>query len=364
MMLSSEMRILILTPTAPPSITGNAITAERWRQSLQKKGVSAKVWAAQEMNVTDLLAELESFKPNLIHVHHASRAGDLLLDHRMMPIVRRLPLVVSPGGTDINIDPHIEDRKQIVTQVYEMAHIIISQSRETSNQIRALFPGFQKQIALVPKAFSWSGHDACDLREIAGCQNEDILFFLPAGIRPVKGTLECLMTFEKLHAVRPSTKIVFAGPSLHVQYTARFEEELKRFHPFAHWIPTIPPAAMRSAYETSDIALNFSFYEGLSNALLEAIAVGKPVLVSNIPGNWWPVLGEDGDRPAGYLFDTRDPEDFIYHALRLIDDKDLREAFGRTGQERASRWPTPEMEADGLIQTYRMALGARYNLFR
>ncbi len=35
----------------------------------------------------------------------------------------------------------------------------------------------------------------------------------------------------------------------------------------------------------------------------------------------------------------------------------IREAFGRTGQDRASRWPTPEMEADGLIQTYRMALG-------
>jgi glycosyltransferase involved in cell wall biosynthesis len=357
MKLNSEMRILILTPTALPSITGNAITAERWRRSLQRKGVSAVVLAAQEMNTTDLLFELESFKPNLIHIHHASRAGSLLLDYRVMPIALRLPLVVSPGGTDINIDLDIEDRKQIVTRVYEMARIIISQSRETSKQIRTLFPGFQKQIALVPKSFSWSGHDVFDLRKIARCQNEDILFFLPAGIRPVKGTLECLMAFERLHAVPPSTKIVFAGPALHLQYTARFEEELKRFHPFAHWIPYIPPVAMHSAYETSDIALNFSFSEGLSNALLEAIAVGRPVLASNIPGNWWPVLGENGDRPAGYLFDTSDPEDFIHHALRLIDDKKIREAFGRTGQERASRWPTPEMEADGLIQTYRTALG-------
>jgi L-malate glycosyltransferase len=357
-MLNSDMRVLILTPTALPSITGNAITAERWRRSLQRKGVSVAVLAAQEINAADLVFELESFKPNLIHVHHASRAGGLLLDSRVMPLALRLPLVVSPGGTDMNIDLDIQDRKQIVTQVYEMARSIISQNRETSKQIKALFPDSKKQIALVPKAFSWLGHDAFDLRKVAGCQNDDILFFLPAGIRPVKGPVECLMAFAKLHALRPSTKIVFAGPALDVQYTGRFKEELKRFHPFAHWIPTIPPGAMHSAYETSDIALNFSFSEGLSNALLEAIAVGKPVLTSNIPGNWWPVLGENDDHPAGFLFDTSDPEDFIHHALRLVDDKNLREAFGRTGQERASRWPTPEIEADRLIQTYRMALVA------
>jgi L-malate glycosyltransferase len=357
-MLNSDMRVLILTPTAFPSITGNAITAERWRRSLQRKGVSVTVLAAQEMKAPDLVFQLESFKPNLIHVHHASRAGGLLLDSRVMPLALPLPLVVSPGGTDLNIDFNIQDTKQIVTQIYEMARIVISQNQETSKQIRTLFPGSQKQIALVPKAFSWLGHEAFDLRKLAGCRNEDILFFLPAGIRPVKGTVECLMAFEKLHAVRPSTKIVFAGPPLDLQYTARFGEALKRFYPFAHWIPSIPPVAMHSAYETSDIALNFSFSEGLSNALLEAIAVGNPVLASDIPGNWWPVLGENGDPPAGFLFDLSDPEDFVHHALRLIDDKNLREAFGRAGQERASRWPTPEIEADRLIQTYRMALGA------
>jgi L-malate glycosyltransferase len=355
-MLNSDLRILILTPTALPSVTGNAITAERWRRSLQRKGVSAVVLAAQEMSAADLVFELESFNPNLIHVHHASRAGDLLLDSRVMPLALRLPLVVSPGGTDINIDLDIQSRKQIVMRVCEMARIIISQNRETSKQIRTLFPGSRKPIALVPKAFSWLGHDVFDLRKIAGCQNEDTLFFLPAGIRPVKGTVECLMAFEKLHALRPCTKIVFAGPPLDVQYAARFEEELKHFHSFARWIPTIPPAAMHSAYETSDIALNFSFSEGLSNALLEAIAVGKPVLASDIPGNWWPVLGENGDHPAGFLFDLSDPEDFVHHASRLIDDKTLREVFGRTGHERACRWPTPEIEADRLIQTYRVAL--------
>jgi glycosyltransferase involved in cell wall biosynthesis len=350
------MRILMLTPTALPSITGNAITAERWRRFLEKKGVSANVWSPQDKNASDLLFELQSFKPDLIHVHHASRAGSLLLDPRVIPFALRLPLVVSPGGTDLNIDLHIADRRQTVTQVYRMARIIISQNPETSKQIESQFPRLRRQIALVPKAFSWLGHEVFGIREIAEYQHGDILFFLPAGIRPVKGALECLNAFEKLHALRPSAKIVFAGPALDTDYASRFAEEIERLRHFAHWVPRIPPEAMRSAYEACDITLNFSSSEGLSNALLEAIGVGRPILASNIPGNWWPVLGGNGDPPVGFLFENEDPEDFIHYAMRLVDNKSLREAFGQAGRERASRWPTPEMEADGLIRVYESAL--------
>ena len=350
------MRILILTPTALPSVTGNAITTERWRQFLQKEGVSVKVWATQEKNASDLLFELQSFKPDLVHIHHASRAGGLLLDHRVAPFALRLPLVVSPGGTDLNIDLDIADRRQIVAQVYGMARIVISQNPETSKQIESLFPHLRRRIALVPKAFSWLGHEVFDIGEIAGRQSGDVLFFLPAGIRPVKGALECLNAFEKLHAVRPSAKIVFAGPALDTEYASRFTGEIERLRHFARWVPRIPPEAMRSVYEACDITLNFSSSEGLSNALLEAIGVGRPVLASNIPGNWWPVLGKNGDPPVGFLFEKEDPEDFIRYALRLVDNKNLREAFGRAGRERASRWPTPEMEADGLIRVYQSAV--------
>ncbi len=41
------MRVLILTPTALPFVTGNAITAERWRRSLSKKGIGVEVLATQ-----------------------------------------------------------------------------------------------------------------------------------------------------------------------------------------------------------------------------------------------------------------------------------------------------------------------------
>jgi glycosyltransferase involved in cell wall biosynthesis len=349
------MRILILTPTALPSITGNAVTAERWRQSLQRKGIDVKVLATQGLDASDLLSPLQLFRPDLIHVHHAFRGGNLLLDPRIRTLSARIPLVVSPGGTDINLDIERDDRRETVSKIFTLARTIIVQSPETSKQIAALFPDLRKRIALVLKSFFWLGQEPCDPRTIAGCQLGEILFFLPAGIRPVKGPLECLTAFEKIHEARPLVRILFAGPALDLAYAAEFERRLRRCRSFAGWVPSINPRAMRSAYETSDIVLNASFSEGLSNALLEAIAAGRPVLASDIPGNRWPVLGRDGDLAAGCLYRKNDPEDFLRQALRLVDDERLGQALAQACRARSAQWPTPQMEADGLIEIYRAA---------
>ncbi len=122
---------------------------------------------------------------------------------------------------------------------------------------------------------------------------------MPAGIRPVKGNLECLRGFKRVHDLRPQAKIVFAGPALDGDYAEHFRKEIKQLQGFARWIPPIAPASMCSAYASSDIVLNASFSEGLSNVLLEGKAAGKPLLAADIPGNRWPVLGDPGDAAHG-----------------------------------------------------------------
>jgi glycosyltransferase involved in cell wall biosynthesis len=114
---------------------------------------------------------------------------------------------------------------------------------------------------------------------------------------------------------------------------------------------------MRHAYHGADIVLNYSFSEGLSNALIEAIAADRPVLASDIYGNQWPVLGACGDSPAGLLFDPHNVDDFVEKALTLIDDRERRASFGRAGRLRQSTWPREEDEGEGLAAAYRNALG-------
>jgi glycosyltransferase involved in cell wall biosynthesis len=227
-------------------------------------------------------------------------------------------------------------------------------------RLENLLPATKRKFLCVPKAVCWLGEEPFDLRKTAECSPEDMLFFLPSGIRPVTGNVECLRAMKQVYDRRPHTRFVAAGPSIDSEYAGVFAKEVGTLRSFARWIAAIPPTAMQAAYQGADIVLNTSFSEGLSNALIEAIAADCPVLASDIPGNRWPVLGTSGDLPVGLLFDLNNPEDFIRKALQLIDDGVLRESFRQAAQLRRSTWPREEDEGDGLAAAYRTALVQRF----
>jgi glycosyltransferase involved in cell wall biosynthesis len=350
------MRVLIMTPTALPSVTGNAITAERWRRSLISKGLDVKVLPVGQVSAASLREEIDRFKPDIIHGHHALRSGRLLLDPEVSGQNGDIPFVVSPAGTDINGALEDREHRETVFGVCRLSRAIIAQGQGTLGRVQEILPDLAGKVVQVPKSFMWLGNAACDLRAACGWAREEFIFFMPAGVRPVKGNLEGLRALGALHSVRPKIRAVFAGPVLDVDYARRFEAEIKRLRAFACWLPVIPPVAMRSAYGGADVVLNHSSAEGLSNVLLEAVASGRPILASDIRGNRWTVLGENGG-PCGCLFQPGDTGDFVKQALRLIDDGPFRERLVQAGMAMAGKWPDPGMEADWLIDIYRKAIG-------
>jgi glycosyltransferase involved in cell wall biosynthesis len=355
--LNTALRVIILTPTAFPNLTGNAISAERWRRALVQKGIVVNVIETQNLNPRGLVEALDRFHPDVVHAHHISRAGALMLNPLVAGKSGHLPFVVSPGGTDINLHVMKGEGMKIVSETCRRARSIIAQSPEIDRLLRELLPDLQERIAAVPKSFLWFGKDDFDLRAVAGCREEDVLFFMPAGIRPVKGNLECLCAMEKAHADCPKIRVVFAGPALDAAYAARFDKEIKRLDSFGKWIFQIPPQAMHAAYQGADVVLNHSRSEGLSNSLLEAMAAGRPVLASDIPGNRWLVEDKNGIGHCGFLFDPGDQAAFVRSVLRLASDPAFRESLAANGRQRAATWPGPSDEAHALLGIYEAAMG-------
>src|ERR1051326_539841 len=102
----TRRRVSVLTPFAPPSIRGNAITVARVLRGLRERGVDARAWDVSAASETAIAAEVEAERPAIIHAFHAFRVGPLALR-----LARRLeiPLVVTLTGTDANHDlfaPH------------------------------------------------------------------------------------------------------------------------------------------------------------------------------------------------------------------------------------------------------------------
>ncbi|MFA5181194.1 MAG: glycosyltransferase [Syntrophales bacterium] len=354
--MMSQLRVLILTPTALPAITGNAMTAERWRRGLIREGCEVEVLTTRDGELIKIGQTVARFRPDVVHVHHLFQSGALLTVPPLTEQLQGIPVAATPAGTDLNEDLRVEGKTETLQAICARIAVIVVQNQWFARLMEEIYPPYSRRIIYVPKSFFWLGNEPYLLREEGKAGRHDFLFFLPAGIRPVKGNLEGLLALEKVHQRRPHVRAVFAGPALDRDYSARFEEEIRRLQSFAQWLPAISPLSMRSAYQAADVVLNTSFSEGLSNVLIEAIASGKPLLATDIEGNRWPVQGNGEDRPCGLLYDPQSMDDFIGKAIRLVDDGALRTVLAQTSRERAAAWASPEMEIKGLIAAYQQAI--------
>jgi glycosyltransferase involved in cell wall biosynthesis len=79
-----------------------------------------------------------------------------------------------------------------------------------------------------------------------------------------------------------------------------------------------------------DVQVSASYVEGLSNALLEGMAAGKPIVATDVAGNSELVIHEQ----TGLLIPPGDPDSLARNLLRLLEDKPLRERYGNAARRR------------------------------
>jgi glycosyltransferase involved in cell wall biosynthesis len=81
-----------------------------------------------------------------------------------------------------------------------------------------------------------------------------------------------------------------------------------------------------------DVQVLSSSVEGLSNAILEGMAAGKPIVATQIAGNSELVVYEE----TGLLVPSEDPNALADAINRLLGDPKLRDRMGRAGKQRVA----------------------------
>lgn len=85
-----------------------------------------------------------------------------------------------------------------------------------------------------------------------------------------------------------------------------------------------------------DLLWSTSDYEGQSNAIMEAMSHGVPVVATDVPGAGDLVV----DGQTGFLVSTQAADArrrrgaFAKHANRILDDPDLARRLGQAGRKR------------------------------
>jgi glycosyltransferase involved in cell wall biosynthesis len=112
----------------------------------------------------------------------------------------------------------------------------------------------------------------------------------------------------------------------------------ERVH-FIGWRPDVP-----RLLAAADLLLHTSLSEGMSNALLEAMAAARPVVATEVHG----ALQLLGDDHGGQLVAADDPSAFVAAVTRIAGDTKLAHNLGESNRERAGR----EFSFDRMAAAY------------
>jgi glycosyltransferase involved in cell wall biosynthesis len=337
-------RVALLTPFAPPSVRGNAVTVARVARGLRARGVELRVWDLSVTPGAAVEAEVEAYRPALVHAFHAWRVGPLALR-----LARRaeLPLVVTLTGTDANLDLFDPERAPAVRHVLESAARLTVFHASIAERIAGALPDLRARIVVVPQAVSLARGERFDLSARWPLPPGRVLFVFPAGLRAVKRPRLPLGPLDRVVARRPEVRLLYAGPILDPDAGDALLRALAA-RPWARHVGAVPHAQMASLLEQADVVLNCSRSEGgMANSILESLALGRAVLASDVEGNR--SLVEDG--VTGLLF--RDEAELEANAERLAADPALRARLGAAGRALVlARYPETR-EIDGYLDVYR-----------
>ncbi|MBI4254321.1 MAG: glycosyltransferase family 4 protein [Candidatus Rokubacteria bacterium] len=337
-------RVALLTPFAPPSVRGNAVTVARVARGLRARGVELRVWDLSVTPEAAVEAAVEAYRPALVHAFHAWRVGPLALR-----LARRaeLPLVVTLTGTDANLDLFDPERAPAVRRVLESAARLTVFHASIAERVAGALPDLRARIVVVPQAVSLARGERFDLSARWPLPPGRVLFVFPAGLREVKRPRLPLGPLDRVVARRPEVRLLYAGPILDPDEGDALLRALAA-RPWARHVGAVPHAQMASLLEQADVVLNCSRSEGgMANSILESLALGRAVLASDVEGNH--SLVEDG--VTGLLF--RDEAELAANAERLAADPALRARLGAAGRALVlARYPEAR-EIDGYLDVYR-----------
>ncbi|HXG61673.1 MAG TPA: glycosyltransferase family 4 protein [Planctomycetota bacterium] len=177
---------------------------------------------------------------------------------------------------------------------------------------------------------------------------------LPARLLRPKGVIEFVQAARKLHQTGVRARFLLAGRPDPGNPASISEAEIRDWMregvvEWTGWVTDMPGLLARS-----HVVCLPSYREGLAMTILEAMAAGKPVVTTDVPGCRDAVThGREG-----LLVPPRDPAALAEALRTLIRDPGLRERMGAAGRARAVREFSAERVCEETLALYERILEA------
>jgi glycosyltransferase involved in cell wall biosynthesis len=274
------IRALLLTPTAPPQLTGNAVTVDRISRGLKSVGILCRIIDLSQNTTAQALKIAGAFKPDLVHNFHAFKAGPAGL---MIKESLGIPMITTMTGTDINIDFQKIVKRKVILEVLRCSEFVTMFSEQIRHLVRQRVEKIPR-VCIIHQSILLPQEKHYDFRKRCRIKDDNIVFLLYGAIRKVKQWPYAIDLLESVRKVNSNFQLILAGPVLEENEYRRIKRMITDM-PWAVYLGPIERHRVGPLMETIDIMLNTSMSECESNAMMEAMSHGKLVIGRNIPGN-------------------------------------------------------------------------------
>jgi L-malate glycosyltransferase len=235
------------------------------------------------------------------------------------------PYILSGLGSDILIEQgatknfYLRFLRKFTIKKVDIVTIVSEQMekqvKEVNNSTKTVFlnAGVDKQIFRSQPSGSLS-----DFKHRITYNPDVKLIFSPRQIRPVYQIKQIIEAFDLVHQKQPNSMLIQGG-SDNTLYVTEVRDLInkKKLQNFVHFTGRVNQEDWINYFSISDIVVSFPYNDGLPATIFEAMAIGKPLILSDIP-SIRKLIGKDDE---SILVDKDSINQLAEGILLLINNK-------------------------------------------
>lgn len=366
------MKIAQLSGTFPPYMGGTGNVCFNYSLELARKGHDVTVFTGRYSELDNGSFDsfkLKRFKPvfkignapfipqllnikdfDIIHLHYPFYFGGEII--YLLKKLKNQKYIISYHN---NMSYHNKEISPRLNRIIKIHDKLISK-RILENAEKIIVPTFdfyhsienfelkEDFIIEIPNGvdFSIFKQFEGDLRVKLGLENSKIILFVGALDKAhfYKGLEYLMLSFKKLLKNHSNIKLIVIGGGNLEEYYLNLSKELKIENStiFTGEISDFKTLAVY--YDVADIVVypTVAPYESFGMVLAESMAMGKPVIASDIPG----VRSVVDNEVNGILFEPKNVQELTSKMGYLLENEDIRKNLGIMGRKKAMKmysWP-------------------------
>ncbi len=248
----------------------------------------------------------------------------------LLNIFRNIPYLIRIGGPDI---PGFEERYKfiykiispVIKVIWKKAKLIITKCKTEKEMIEAI--NSQLQIKTI-----YNGIDILKFKPGIKPVFNNLKIICSARLIKRKGQYTLLDAISNLKNEGILTDVDFVGEgdekNAYIKYAT--EKNVLKQTVFSGYVPR---EKMPEKYQNADIFVLPSYNEGMSNALLEAMACGLPVVVTNVGGT-----EELIDDSNGFIFKAGNSNALTDILKHISENKEKLISLGQNSRKKVEKF--------------------------